>query len=148
MRIAETVQAHLSQTPAADGESLVSLDTYGLRTIKTALRTDLQEALSDKTSAWVPVVNLTGLTLLKDRGFKMPVTFAVDSAVAVDFDSTLISAGINRTKYAVTMTVRSQLYSASTAFTDVVTVRSAYPVYESVLEGEVPRYAAGLVSGG
>ena len=46
------------------------------------------------------------------------------------------------------MTVTAQLYSASTAFTDVVTVTSAYPVYESVLEGEVPRYAAGLVSGG
>ncbi len=147
-RIAETVQAHLSQTPAADGESLVSLDTYGLSTMKTALTADLQEALTGKASAWVPVGNLTGLTLLNGRGFKIPVTFAVDSAVAVDFDSTLISAGINRTKYAVTMTVTAQLYSASTAFTDVVTVTSAYPVYESVLEGEVPRYAAGLVSGG
>ena len=116
--------------------------------MKTALTADLQEALTGKASAWVPVGNLTGLTILNGRGFKIPVTFAVDSAVAVDFDSTLVSAGINRTKYAVTMTVTAQLYSASTAFTDVVTVTSAYPVYESVLEGEVPRYAAGLAYGG
>ena len=46
------------------------------------------------------------------------------------------------------MTVAAELYSTSVSFPDAVAVESTYPVYESVLEGEVPRYAAGLVSAG
>ena len=96
----------------------------------------------------MPVGNLTGVALFNGRGFKVPVSFSVDGVVSVDFESTLVSAGINRTKYAVTMTVAAELYSTSVSFPDVVAVESTYPVYESVLEGEVPRYAAGLVSAG
>ncbi len=145
-RVAETIQTVLPQTPAANGETLVSLDTYALSTLKTELTTALQEALTGKARAWVPVGNLTGWTMLNGHGFKIPVTFSVEGVVSVSFESSLTAAGINRTKYAVQMTVTAQLYSSSTAFPDAVTLTTAYPVYESVLEGEVPRYAAGLAT--
>lgn len=147
-QIAKTVEAQLPESTASESGSLVSLDTYELSTLKTALTAALQSALTGKATAWVPVGNLTGVALFNGRGFKVPVSFSVDGVVSVDFESTLVSAGINRTKYAVTMTVAAELYSTSVSFPDVVAVESTYPVYESVLEGEVPRYAAGLVSAG
>ena len=145
-RITETVQAYLLEQPVELTDALVSLHTYTLGMMKSDLTVALQKALHDTATAWVPVGNLTGLALLNGHGFKIPVFFAVDGVVSVDFESTLTSAGINRTKYGVMMTVTAELYSASVAFSEVVTVTTTYPIYESVLEGEVPRYASGVLS--
>lgn len=145
-RITETVRAYLPEQSAIATEGLVSLDTYMLGTMKSELTAALQKTLTGTATAWVPVGNLTGLALLNGHGFKLPVFFAVDGVASVDFESALTSAGINRTKYGVTMTVTAELYSSSAAFPEVVTVTTVYPVYESVLEGEVPRYAAGVLS--
>lgn len=112
-QIAKTVEAQLPESTASESGSLVSLDTYELSTLKTALTAALQSALTGKATAWVPVGNLTGVALFNGRGFKVPVSFSVDGVVSVDFESTLVSAGINRTKYAVTMTVAAELYSTS-----------------------------------
>lgn len=146
-RMAETIQAVLPQTSAADDEKLVSLDTYALSAMKTELTAELQKALTGTARAWIPLGNLTGWTMLNGHGFKIPITFSVEGVVSVNFESSLSAAGINRTKYAVQMVVTAELYSSSTAFPEAVTLTSTYPVYESVLEGEVPRYASGLATG-
>ncbi|MGN0478976.1 MAG: sporulation protein YunB [Hominenteromicrobium sp.] len=145
-RITETVQDYLLRQPVTVSTGLVSLDTYTLGAMKSELTGALQEALTGTAASWIPVGNLTGLALLNGHGFKIPVFFAVDGIVSVEFESSLTSAGINRTKYGVTMTVTAELYSSSVSFSDVVTVTTAYPVYESVQQGEVPRYASGLLS--
>lgn len=145
-RISETVRDYFPETPAEDSTGLVSLDTYQLTETKTELTAALQKALTGKATAWIPVGNLSGLAILNGHGFKIPVSFAVDGVARVEFESTLSAAGINRTKYSVTMTVTAELYSSSAAFSEVVTVSTSYPVYESVLQGEVPRYAAGVLS--
>lgn len=145
-RISETVRDYFPETPAEDSTGLVSLDTYQLTETKTELTAALQKALTGKATAWIPVGNLSELAILNGHGFKIPVSFAVDGVARVEFESTLSAAGINRTKYSVTMTVTAELYSSSAAFSEVVTVSTSYPVYESVLQGEVPRYAAGVLS--
>lgn len=145
-RISETMRDYFPETPAEDSTGLVSLDTYQLTETKTELTAALQKALTGKATAWIPVGNLSGLAILNGHGFKIPVSFAVDGVARVEFESTLSAAGINRTKYSVTMTVTAELYSSSAAFSEVVTVSTSYPVYESVLQGEVPRYAAGVLS--
>ena len=134
-----------------DGEGepvAVQADTAALNELRLQVLGTLEESLNGSVTVEVPVGSLTGVALLNGRGFPVPLTLGMEGSADLSFQTEFVSAGINRTKYAVTMTVTAQLYSASTAFTDVVTVTSAYPVYESVLEGEVPRYAAGLVSGG
>ncbi len=145
-RISETMRDYFPETPAEDSTGLVSLDTYQLTETKTELTAALQKALTGKATAWIPVGNLSELAILNGHGFKIPVSFAVDGVARVEFESTLSAAGINRTKYSVTMTVTAELYSSSAAFSEVVTVSTSYPVYESVLQGEVPRYAAGVLS--
>lgn len=145
-RISETMRDYFPETPAEDSTGLVSLDTYQLTETKTELTAALQKALTGKATAWIPVGNLSELAILNGHGFKIPVSFAVDGVACVEFESTLSAAGINRTKYSVTMTVTAELYSSSAAFSEVVTVSTSYPVYESVLQGEVPRYAAGVLS--
>ena len=142
--IAETVPAYLEALSAAAEGSLTVLDTYAMSRVKAELITELQGKLCGKTTAWVPFGNLTGLMLLNGHGVKVPVVFSVEGAVSVDFASELTDAGINRTRYAVVMTVAAELHSHSAAMPGSVTVEADYPVYEAVLTGEVPQYISAL----
>ena len=68
----------------------------------------------------------------------------VDNADAA-FITELSDAGINRTKYSVVLEVTAELYSHSVQAPAAVSVRSVYPIYEGVLEGNVPQYR-GVIS--
>lgn len=142
--IAETVPAYLEGISAAVEGDLTVPDTYTMSRVKSELVCELQEKLCGKTTAWVPFGNLTGLMLLNGHGVKVPVVFSVEGTVSVDFASELTDAGINRTRYAIVMTVTAELHSHSAAMPGSVTVETAYPVYEAVLTGEVPQYISAL----
>lgn len=142
--IAETVPEYLQALAVQPENGLVTLDTYALSTAKAELTCALQEKLNGKACAWVPFGNLTGLMLLNGHGVKVPVVFSVEGTVSVEFESALESAGINRTRYAVNMRVSATLHSLSAAAPGSVTVETAYPVYEAVLEGQVPQYVSGI----
>ncbi len=141
-RISETAAKCLREVPSLCGED-VTLDTYALAEMKNTLTKSLGQALTDTAVAWVPVGNLSGLALLNGAGFSVPVSFRVEGVAQVDFSTALESAGINRTRYGVTMRVTAELYSDSVAFPQPVTVTTEYPVFETVTSGEVPGVYAG-----
>lgn len=145
-RIAETVESALPETVCLEDGATLELDTYTLSTMQSTLTKKLDNALSGTAIEWVPVGNLSGISLLNGHGFKIPVFFSVNGVAMVRFDNGFDSAGINRTRYTITMTVTAELYSASVTFPETVTVTTSYPIYESVTQGEVPRYAAGVLS--
>ena len=138
--ITKTVENAFDASVIEMAENTVELDTKALMHAKSALTEKLQRKLNGKVCAWVPLGNLTGAALLNGHGVKVPVVFSVESAVRVSFDAGLDSAGINRTRYGVTMTVTAQLYGLSVAVPGCVTVETHFPVYETVLEGAVPQY--------
>lgn len=142
--IAETVEPFLSGNAAFSDETLVSLDTYTLNCIKSDLTLELQKALAGKAVIWVPLGNLTGLSLLNGHGIKIPVVFTVEGAADIQLVSALSAAGINRTQYRVDMVITVELFCSSTAYPDTVTVTTGYPVYETVQEGEVPQFYSGI----
>lgn len=141
-RISETVQGKLKPLSAGENGNVI-LDTYALAEMKTELTEALRRSLTDTAAAWVPIGNLTGVSVLNGLGFSVPVFFRVEGVATVEFSSVLESAGINRTRYGVTMTVTARLYNSSVSFPDAVTVTTQYPVFESVTSGEVPGVYAG-----
>lgn len=142
-QIAKAVKDTFPREMTAGGEQALVLDTYLLGETKSKLTTALEDSLNGTVTAWVPIGNFTGLSVLNGVGFSVPITFHVDGAVLVEFESVFESAGINRTRYGLQMRVTAELYSSSTSFSDVITVSTTYPVYESVTDGEVPELFAG-----
>lgn len=136
-RIAELVPDCLDSIAVQEGEQ-VTLDTYSMSRMKSELTDVLQDALTCRVRTWVPIGSLTGSTVLNGRGFKVPVVFYAEAVVSVSFRSETVSFGINRTGYSVTMAISSRLYSSSNAGSVTVEVAAEYPIYESVLSGEVP----------
>ena len=139
-KIAENVPEFLSESAALQDDKCVLLDTYSLNQIKCSLTKKLQKALTGRVSVWIPIGSLTDSVLLQGRGFKIPIKFSVDGTADISFASDLSSAGINRTKYSVDLIVTTKLYGFSTKVQNCITVQSCYPLYESVLEGDVPSY--------
>lgn len=141
-RISAEVTECLGEAPAFGAEDF-KLDTYALAKIKEDLTGSLRSALTDTVTAWVPIGNLSGVSLLNGFGFSVPVFFRVEGIAAVEYSSTLESAGINRTRYGVTMRIIASLFTDSLAFPEPVTVSTEYPLFEAVTSGEVPEFYAG-----
>ena len=124
----------------------------------TALRTNMAEAealrarvvdrLLDRLDALsaqelhIPLGSLTGSALLSGRGPEVPVRILSAGALSAELDSQFHSAGINQTRYQLTLAARvtvELLLPGGPAETEVST-RAA--VAEAVLLGQVPeRYA-------
>lgn len=145
-KIAQTAAEVLPQTACEKDGAETVLTTYALGVLEAELTDALQKNLNGTAKAWVPLGNLTGLTLLNGRGVKIPVRFSVESAVSVRFESTLIGAGINRTAYRTVLHIEATLFTAERDGAEPITVTAVYPVYEAVLAGDVPQY--GVVRAG
>lgn len=141
-KLSKTVTDHLSEVRAMNEGDLVLQDTYQLNQIKSTLITELQRELAGKTAVWIPFGNLTGVSLLHGHGFKIPLVFSVDGYADISFRTQLSGAGINRTQYSVIMEITAEVYSLSSQLPVRVTVCSGYPIYEGVLEGDIPQYRA------
>ena len=142
--VAQTVPDYLETISVQTEDALVLPDTYAQSRVKAALTCDLQEKLSGKVYAWVPVGNLTGLMLLNGHGVKIPVAIAAECTVQIAFETEMEAVGINRTRYGAYLAVSVRLYSASVSVPVCVTAETRYPVYEAVLEGEIPQTAVSL----
>ena len=140
-KLSETVPEYLSEIKAQYDDRLVLQDTYQLNQLKTTLINRLQKKLSGKTAVWIPFGNLTDLSLLHGHGMKIPLVFFVTGSAEIDFTAELSSAGINRTKYSVIMEITVDVSSLSVRIPASVSVKSRYPIYEGVLEGDIPQYS-------
>ncbi len=141
-KLSQTVPEFLFEIDAEHNAELVLQDTYQLNRLKSSITGKLQKALTGKTAVWIPFGNLTDISLLHGHGFKIPLVFAVTGSAEVDFITELSGAGINRTKYSVIMEVTAEVTSLSVQIPAAVSVKSRYPIYEGVLEGDVPQYGA------
>ena len=142
--IAKAVPQYLEQLSVQTDGKVLLPDTYALSEVKAELTTALQRKLSGKTCVWIPAGSLTGIMLLNGHGPKVPVVLSVESAVQVTFETDMEAVGINRTRYGLCLSVFARLYSFSVSVPCSTTVETIYPVYEAVLEGEVPQVVTGF----
>ena len=143
-RISDTVSDFLEDDPIISVDTLLTIDTYRLRKAQTALTAQLQKRLTGRAVLWVPLGSLTDIALLNGRGPRIPVILSTVCAADLAFESSMASAGINRTQVQISLRVTVQVSSLSVAFPGTVSAVVTYPVYESVHEGAVPQIASVL----
>ncbi len=132
---------YIIETQAGD-ITYCDIDTYSLN----QLRTDVSNAISDKisenyyTTVYISLGSLFGNASLQGYGPRIPVRIYFGSVSRVDIKDEFISAGINQTKYRVSLDVNVSVSVISFLYSESRDVVINVPVTEKILVGKVPSY--------
>ena len=86
----------------------------------------------------IPVGNLTGVSILMGRGPKVPVKIITMTSSRVEFNNSIVTAGINQTKHQIILEVEVSVAILLPGFTTATKVSTAVTVAETVIVGAVP----------
>lgn len=86
----------------------------------------------------IPTGNLTGASLLMGRGPKIPVKIVVLSSSRVEFDNSIITAGINQTKHQINLRVTVDMEILVPWGTQSTEVGTDVLIADTVVVGKVP----------
>ena len=86
----------------------------------------------------IPTGNLTGASLLMGRGPKIPVKIVVLSSSRVEFDNSIITAGINQTKHQINLRVAVDMEILIPWGTQSTEVSTDVLIADTVIVGKVP----------
>ena len=127
-----------------DGEGRivgVQADAAALHQVKEKILGKLERTLSGRSTVTVPAGSLTGVALLNGRGFPVPVRLGFTGSAEVEFQTELLSAGVNQSCHRITMVVHARVYSQSKTLEAQAEERSASVLAETLIVGEVPQAA-------
>lgn len=86
----------------------------------------------------IPTGNLTGASLLMGRGPKIPVKIVVLSSSRVEFDNSIVTAGINQTKHRINLRVTVDMEILFPWGTQSTEVGTDVLIADTVIVGKVP----------
>ncbi len=86
----------------------------------------------------IPTGNLTGASLLMGRGPRIPVKIIVLSSSRVEFDNSIVTAGINQTKHQITLRVTVDMEILVPWGTESTEVGTDVLIADTVIVGRVP----------
>lgn len=86
----------------------------------------------------IPIGNLTGVSLLMGRGPKVPVQIIVLTSSKVEFNNSIITAGINQTKHQINLEVIVDIDVLIPWDTASTQVRTEVLIADTVIVGKVP----------
>ncbi len=118
------------------------IDTYSLN----KLRTDVSNAISDKisknyyTTVYISLGSLFNNASIQGYGPRIPVRIYFGSVSRVDIKDEFISAGINQTKYRVSLDINVSVSVISFLYSESREIVINVPVTERILVGKVPSY--------
>ncbi len=118
--------------------TMIQSDAEQLSLLKSQISNDINNALNGGYTTYIPIGNLFDNSFLNGRGFKVPVKIYFNGAAQIEFDSLIVSAGVNQSKYRLIMTVSTELYSNSVNYGGSFNFDSQYILNEFVILGEVP----------
>lgn len=87
----------------------------------------------------VPLGTVSGITYLSGRGPGIRVTFTPVGSVESDFDSELVSSGINQSLYRVNIRLTSTIRLIMPGVSHSIEVNAKAAIAESIIVGEVPQ---------
>ena len=87
----------------------------------------------------IPLGTITGSKLLAGMGPKIRIRIISFPAVSTDFDSELVSSGINQTRHKIYLTLRACIRIAIPLNTADIDVESRVPVTETIIVGMYPK---------
>lgn len=86
----------------------------------------------------IPVGNLTGVSLLMGRGPKVPVQIIVLTSSRVEFNNSIVTAGINQTKHQINLEVIVDIDVLIPWDTESTQVMTEVLIADTIVVGQVP----------
>lgn len=86
----------------------------------------------------IPLGNLTGVSLLMGRGPKVPVQIIVLTSSRVEFNNSIVTAGINQTKHQINLEVIVDIDVLIPWGTESVQVQTEVLIADTIVVGQVP----------
>lgn len=86
----------------------------------------------------IPVGNLTGVSLLMGRGPKVPVKIITMTSSRVEFNNSIVTAGINQTKHQILLDIEVYVSILLPGFRTATKVSNSLVVAETIIVGSVP----------
>lgn len=128
-----------------DGElAFIRIDSIKLNMLRAEFTSCLMKKLAAQTSTkiYISAGSLLKCEVFQGMGVRIPVKITYGSICDVDFKHEFITAGINQTKYLVTLKVTVTGAVISAFMCDTRDIEVNLPVAESIIIGKVPQYYA------
>ena len=94
---------------------------------------------SNTITVGIPVGNLTGISLLMGRGPKVPVKIVMMTSSRVEFNNSIVTAGINQTKHQINLEVIVDVDILVPWGTESTQVVCEVLIADTVVVGKVPQ---------
>jgi len=129
-----------------NNQTIISSNDSELSFFKAEVVQMINDHFADESnlSFTVKLGSLTGSHFLQNRGPDIKISFAPVTNVSAAVKSDLSSAGINQTKYTVTMYITADTDILLAGKLSDVAVSSEYMLHETVIAGDVPNTYFGL----
>ena len=86
----------------------------------------------------IPVGNLSGVSLLMGRGPKIPIRIIVLTSSRVEFNNSIVTAGINQTKHQINLEVIVDIDILIPWDTESAQVQTEVLIADTIVVGKVP----------
>ena len=128
--------------------NITSMDTdmVALNSLKAQINLKIQEKLNalEKQNFSIPAGTLIGSDLFRDRGPKVPLKCTLLSNVLCDIKNVFDSAGINQTRHAIMLEVKTEVRAMIPGYQTTLGLTTNFCVAETIIVGDVPSFYAGL----
>ena len=86
----------------------------------------------------VPVGTISGISYFSGNGFNVPLSVHQTSCVKTNMESEFVDAGINQTKYRLTLEITVEMEIITPEGTKKITVNDTYLINETLIVGKIP----------
>ena len=118
----------------------VSTDSALINHMQSEISSRLIERLRENNQYYITlsVANVLGMRTITGFGPKIPVKISPSPNISVKFEDGFVSAGINQTKFTVSINVETEMMVSAIPFRTSVSVDRTIPVAQVVIVGTVP----------
>lgn len=129
--------------------SSIETNTVELNRLKAELTNAVGLRLAEigKSRISMPIGTLLGWQIFAGRGPDIHFKVIPASFVQSEIRSSLVSAGINQTKYQILICFTVEMTAIIPGYTTSVTVTNEVPIAETLIVGTVPQFYAGKTAG-
>lgn len=118
----------------------VKTDPQKINLLKTRVVSAAESKIDEvhNSTMHIPLGAFTNLTLLSNRGPKIPLSYCVTGSFQAELKSEFESAGVNQTVHHIKLIVTSHVVTASVDYEDAMDFSTDFEVAQSVIVGEIP----------
>ena len=134
-------ESFVSLEKNADGEvTAISSNMARINTLSSEILDKVVDATENRTlTVEIPIGNLTGISLLMGRGPGVPVQIIVLTSSRVQFNNSIVTAGINQTKHQINLEVIVDIDILIPWGTESTQVVTEVMIADTIVVGKVPQ---------